>query len=119
MVSTLILSIIILLALVIGWHLIFPILGGVIAITAIAWLVIVGSIVAFCIAIMFLFVLTGTGIFVLGIFALIWMVVAVVLFPVLFPLLIPLFIMFLFISLLRRRQTTVVPDSKKKKRINK
>lgn len=111
MLGTLILSIVILIALVVGWHLIFPILGGVIAITATAWIFIVGSIAAFCIAILLLFIFTGVGIFVLGIFALIWTVIAVVLFPFLFPILIPLFIIFLFISLLRRKQTT----SEKKK----
>lgn len=108
MIGTLILTIIILLALVIGWHLIFPILGGVIAITATAWLVIVASIVAFCIAILLLFILTGAGIFILAIFALIWIIVAVVLFPILFPILVPLFILFLFISYLRRRQTPTI-----------
>lgn len=112
MIGTLILSIAILLALVIGWHLIFPILGGVIAITSIAWLVIVGSITAFCIAILLLFVFTGVGIFVLGIFVLIWIVIAVVLFPFLFPILIPIFIIFLFISVLRRRQS-IGSDKKK------
>lgn len=107
MIGTLILTIVILLALVIGWHLIFPILGGVIAITATAWLVIIGSIVAFCIGILLLFILTGAGIFVLAIFVLIGMIIAVVLFPILFPILIPLFILFLFISYLRRRQTSI------------
>lgn len=104
MIGTLIISIIILLGLVIGWHLIFPILGGAIAITATAWLFIVGSIAAFCIGILLLFVFTGVGILVLAVLALGWTVLAVVLFPILFPILIPLFIIFMFISVLRRRQ---------------
>lgn len=104
MLATLFIAIIILLGLVVGWHLIFPILGGVIAITTLAWLVIVGSICAFCIGILFLFVLTGTGIIVLSVIALVWLVVAIVFFPILFPLLLPLFIIFLFISYIRRKQ---------------
>jgi hypothetical protein len=102
--GALIFTIALIIVLVVGWHLIFPILGGVIAISAIAWLFIVGSIIAFSIGILLLFFITGVGIFVLAVIALIWTVIAIILFPILFPILIPLFIIFLFISRLRRRQ---------------
>ena len=103
MLATLIMSILILLVLVVGWHLLFPLMGGVIAITATAWLVIVGSIAAFCIGILLLFIFTGVGIFIMGLLALIGTVVAIVLFPILFPILLPLFVVFLFVSYIRRR----------------
>lgn len=104
MAGILTIAIIILLACVIGWHAIFLTLGGVIAVGAMVWLFLVGSIVAFCIAIFLVFVLGSAGIFAIGILALIWTVLAIVLFPILFPLLMPLFILLLFISLWRRRQ---------------
>lgn len=103
MLGTLIISILILLALVIGWHLLFPLMGGVIAITAAAWFVIVGSIAAFCIGILLLFVFTGIGIFIMGLLALIGTIAAIIFFPLLFPILLPLFIVFLFVSYIRRR----------------
>lgn len=104
MLGTLLLTIVLLLALVIGWHVLFPVLGGVIAITATAWVFIVGSILAFCIAILLVFLFTGIGIFILSLLVLVWTVLSIVLFPILFPILIPLFIIFMFISYWRRKQ---------------
>lgn len=104
MFGSFLLIILLLLAVIVGWHIIFPILGGVIAISAIVWFLIVGSILAFCFAIMLLFVLTGTGVFVLAFLALVWTVLAIVLFPILFPILLPLFVLILIISYFRRKQ---------------
>jgi hypothetical protein len=112
MLGTLVISILILLALVIGWHLLFPLMGGVIAITATVWFVIVGSIVAFCIGILLLFVFTGVGIFLLGLLALIGTIAAIVLFPILFPILLPLFVVFLFVSYVRRRHQDRITNKK-------
>lgn len=92
----------IILALVIGWHLIFPIMGGVIAITATIWFALLASIVVFCIAVMMLFALTGFGIVAICVFFAVWTGVAVVLFPVIFPILLPLFIIFLFVAIYRK-----------------
>ncbi len=97
--------ILLLLAVIVGWHLIFPILGGIIAITAAAWFLIVGSILAFCFAVMLLLILSGTGIFVLAFIALIWTILAILLFPILFPILLPLFVLILVVSYFRRKQT--------------
>lgn len=104
MLGTLLLTILIIIALVVGWHIIFPLIGGAIALTAGAWFIVVGAITAICIATLLLFIFTGVGIFILGLFVLIGTVLAVVFIPILFPILIPLFILFLFISLFRRRQ---------------
>ncbi len=94
----------VLIALVIGWHLAFFLLGGIIAVTAATWGIIVASVVGFCAAILAIFVVTGIGIFVLGSLAAVWTIIAIILFPILFPILAPLFIILLFIAYFRRKQ---------------
>ncbi len=91
-------------ALVLGWHIIFPIIGGAIVLTAFVWFFMLGAILLFGIATMLLFIFTRTGVILLAgvLFAL--YVVSVILIPVLFPILIPLLIIFLVISLMRNRK---------------
>ncbi len=103
------LTLMIVLVLVIGSHLFFPTLaaviaGGIIAFTAQAWAILVASVVIFCVAVMLLFILTGTGFLILGIGAFVWTLLAIILFPVIFPIIVPLFIIFLFLSYFFRRQ---------------
>lgn len=92
------------LAFIIGWHLLFPIVGGIIAFTALAWGILLASIVIFCVAILLVFIFTGTGVFVLGVFAFVWMILAVIFFPIIFPVILPLFILFLLVSYFHRRK---------------
>lgn len=96
--------------LIIGWHVIFPLLlGGAVVITAGIWLIIVGSIFAFCIAIPLLFLFTSGGAIILALVLLAWTIIGIVLFPILFPILLPLFIIFLFITYYRRKQLPPPP----------
>ena len=88
---------------VIGWHLFFPILGGVIAITATVWVALLTVVIAFAVGTLFLFIATGIGIFILGGFGVIAAILAIIFFPVLFPILLPLLVVFLFISFFRRK----------------
>jgi len=104
MAIVLIWAIILVLALVIGWHLAVAILGGIIVIAAAPWLFMITSIVAFSIGILLLFLFSGVGILILLGLGLIWFLLAVILFPIMFPILIPLFIIMLFISYMRRKQ---------------
>lgn len=97
-------AIVIILVLVIGWHFLLPLLGLSIALTAGVWSVIVGTVTALCIAILLFFVFTGVGIFILGLLAFIWGIVAIILFPIIFPIVVPLLIILLFISFLKRRR---------------
>lgn len=97
------LLVIVVLAFVLGWHLFIPIIGGIVAFTVTAWAWLVATVIALCVAIMLAFIFTGTGIFVLGILAFIWTVLAIIFFPVLFPIIAPIFLIFLFISYMRRR----------------
>lgn len=86
------------------WHLLVAILGGSFILGTAAWGVVVGSVFALCVGILLLFILTGVGIIILGLFAALWTIVAIVLFPVLFPILAPLFIIFLVISYMCRKK---------------
>ena len=83
---------------VISWHVFMALVGGALIIGTTAWGVVVGTVFALCVGILLLFLFTGIGILLLGLFAAIWTIVAIVLFPVLFPILAPIFIIFLVIS---------------------
>lgn len=101
MLTAIVVTLIALLAIILGWHWLFI---GAVAITAAVWGVVVTSVIVLSVAILLLFVLTGASIFIIGGIAFIWTVLAIVLFPVLFPVLAPLFIIFLFVSYIRRRK---------------
>ena len=107
MLRALLITLLIIFAVIIGWHVFFPILGGLIAISAIIWLILLGGIGAFCIAVSLLFILGSGGAIVLGIIFGIWTIIAIALFPVIFPILLPLFIIFLFINYARKRSRNV------------
>lgn len=95
-------AILLILLLVIGWHLLIPVLGLTLAFTGALWGVIVASIAALIICIILIFVITGFGVFIIGGLAVIWTVVAIILFPVIFPLLVPILILLLLIGFLFR-----------------
>ncbi len=103
MLNALLATILIIILLVLGWHIIFPLMGGVIAVSAMAWLFIVASVVIFAIVTLLVFALGGFWIFGIGLIFAIWTIVAIVLFPILFPILLPLFIIFAFVSIFRRK----------------
>lgn len=96
---------IIILVLVVGSHLLLPLFGVVVAMTAIAWAFLVGTIVLFSLGVLLFFLLPWIAILVLCVFAFVWLVVAIALFPFLFPILAPIFIIFLFVAFMRRRST--------------
>ena len=109
MLRIVIFALIVMFAAVISWHLFMALVGGAFIIGTAAWGVVVGAVFALCICILLLFMVTGIGILLLGLFAAIWTIVAIVLFPVLFPILLPLFIIFLVISYLCRKKETKAP----------
>jgi hypothetical protein len=101
MLSTIAVILIILLAIILGWHWLF---AGAVVITSMAWGFAITSVVLLCVGVLLVFILAGTGIFVVALVALLWTVLSIVFFPILFPLLIPLFIIFLFVSYSRAKQ---------------
>ncbi len=103
MLKAIAISLLVLFALVLAWHLVFPIAGGVIALTSGIWSFIVASIVMICATIFMLFLFTGLGILLLGLFVFFWIVIGIALFPILFPILVPLLILFAFILFIRKR----------------
>lgn len=93
-----------LLAIFFFWHFFVFILGSAIAITATIWGFLVASVVVLSICILLLFILTGVGVFIVGISAFVWTLIALVLFPVLFPVIAPIFIIFLFLFFCLRKK---------------
>jgi len=85
------------LALIGLWHVFFPLLGAAIGITVTLWVFIFGSVIAFCVAILLLFVITGVGLLFLGMGAIAWAVMAILLFPFLFPIIVPLLLVVCFL----------------------
>jgi hypothetical protein len=104
MIKALLLTLFLIFVLLLGWNFFFPLLGGVILITAVVWSLAIASITVFCLALLLIFIFTGLGATVLGIILAIWTIIAILLFPVLFPILLPLFIVFLFVSYVLRKK---------------
>jgi len=90
---------------VIGWHFIFGLLGGVLVIGATGILMAIASIVIFCVAMLFSlsFPAAVMALVIGGVFAL-WTLTAIILAPVLFPIVLPLFIIFAFLSVKQRQK---------------
>lgn len=97
-------ALIIMLLLILGGHIALAILGGAITISLTVWGLLVASVFFFCVSILLFFILTWTGVLVLGSIAAVWTVLAIFLFPVLLPVLLPLFLILFFASYIRRKQ---------------
>lgn len=95
------LALIIVLAVILGWHWLFV---GAVAVTATVWAIVIASVILFCVAILALFILTGLSILAVGFIGVIWTILGILLFPVLFPVLVPLLIILLFISYIRKNR---------------
>lgn len=102
--TTILITLIVMLILVVAGHIILPLLGISIAITAGIWSIASATIVLLCVATLLFFVFTGIGVLALGLFAFIWTIGAIVLFPLLFPILIPLLLLMLMIGLIARKR---------------
>lgn len=98
------LAILALIILMVGWHIIFPLLGGVLMITAGVWLMLMIAMGIFAISFILLFVMAPIGILFLGLPLLVLALVFIILVPVLFPIIIPLVIIFWVISYFRHRE---------------
>lgn len=96
-------AIVIIIVLVIGWHVLFPMLGIAVAITATAWALIVATVTLFSLAVLLFFLLPGIIIFIVCVLGFVWLLVSLVLFPFLFPFLIPLFVLLLFSAYVMRK----------------
>lgn len=102
--TTILITLLAMLILVVAGHIILPLFGITIAITAGVWSVAIATVVLLCVATLLFFVFTGIGIFVLGIFAFVWTIGAIVLFPLLFPILVPVLLLMLMIGLIARKR---------------
>ncbi|MBT8046299.1 MAG: hypothetical protein KJN67_03940 [Pontiella sp.] len=66
------------------------------------WGFLIATVTLWCAAIVMAFVLAGVGLLIVGLFLLIGLVLATLLFPFLLPLLFPLFIVWLFVAGVRK-----------------
>ena len=102
--KTILITLLVMLALVGAFHILMPLLGITLAITASIWSIAIVTIVMLCVAALLFFILTGVGAFVLGIFVFVWTVLAIILFPLLFPILIPVLLLMFVIGLITRKK---------------
>lgn len=107
--KVLLLAIILILLCVVGFHLLLPLLGIAIIMSGAAWGIIVATVTIFTIVALLFFILPGILIALLSLFALGWVILAIVLFPFLFPLVLPVFIILLFIAYISRRNRQPIP----------
>jgi len=101
----LLIALIAMVVLLVAWHLVFPIIGVAIVISAAAWVVIMATIVFVAIAVLLFYIFTGIGILILCGLSAFWIILAIALFPFIFPLLIPLLILLIFMAFVRRRKS--------------
>lgn len=83
---------------IVGWHFIFALLGGVLIIGAAGIFIAIASIAIFCVSLLICLSLPGTIALAIGVIFAIWTIVAIILAPILFPIVLPLFIIFAFIA---------------------
>ncbi len=88
---------------VLGWHFIFALFGGVLIIGAAGIFIAITSIVLFCVAVLIVLTLPGSVALVLGAVFAIWTITAIILAPILFPIVLPLFIIFAALAIRQRK----------------
>lgn len=93
-------------ALIIAWHIVFPLLGMSIGITADVLAIAIGAIIMICVTSLLFFVFTGIGIIIFGVVVFIFALLASLLFPLLFPIIMPMLLVMLVIWLLVSRKPT-------------
>ena len=94
----------ILLLLIIGGHIALTLFTGAVMISFIVWGFLVASVFFFSLSILLLYILTWDGALIICAIAVIWTIVAIILFPILLPILLPLLIILFFVSYIRRKQ---------------
>ncbi len=107
-------SVLAVISLMIGWHILFPIIGGAIIITSGIWFFILVAIVLFGLAIMLLVALVRVSILMLTLPLVLLTIIGVLLFPVLFPILVPMLLIFIVIAILRNANKKRVTHDKHK-----
>ena len=102
------LLIVLILLVIVGWHLIFPLLGGVFIIGAAGILMAIVSIVLFCIALLISLSLPGAVALAIGAIFALWTIIAIILAPILFPIVFPLFIIYAFLAARQRKKSPYI-----------
>lgn len=105
MFRSLAIALLVLLLLIIGGHITLALFTGAAVVGFGVWGLLVASVFFFSLSILLLFILTWAGAVIIGVIAVIWTIVAIILFPILLPVLLPLLIILFFVSYIRRKQT--------------
>jgi hypothetical protein len=101
------LLIFLILLIIVGWHFLFALLGGVLIIGAVGIIIAIASVAMFCVAVLITLSIPGAlGLAIGSIFA-VWTIVAIILAPILFPILLPLFIIFAVLAHRQRKNQPI------------
>lgn len=100
--KVILITLLVMLALVLIWQVLLPVLGISMAISAGLIGILVATVVLICVSALLFLVFSGIGIFIFSGFVFFWTIVAIVLFPLLFPILIPLLLLMFVIGYLAR-----------------
>jgi len=97
-------TLLVILAIVLGFHILLPLLGIAIVISATMWGIAISAIVLISIAILLFFLISGIAVIFTSIGAAFFVVVAIIAFPLLLPILAPLLLLMLAVALLMKRR---------------
>ena len=103
--KALIIALVVMLILLVGWHLIVPVLGIAVALTAAVWGMVIATVVLFVVGALLFYIFSSIGIVVICTLGFIWFLGALIAFPFLFPFLVPLLILLLFIGFVRKKES--------------
>lgn len=96
---------------IIGYYIFSLFTGFALGMAAAAWGITVATIALFTIAVLLFFILPGILIILVSLFALGWLILAIILFPFLFPLIMPIFIILICIAYIIRRKRSNNSDT--------
>ena len=99
------LLILLILLLIVGWHFVFALLGGVLIIGATGIFIAIASIMMFCVAVLVSLSLPVAVVLTMGGIFAIWTIVAIILAPILFPIVLPLFIIYAILAIKHKKNT--------------
>ena len=102
------LLIVLILLVIVGWHFIFALLGGVLIISAVGIFIAIASIIMFCMAVLGSLFLSGAVALAIGAIFALWTIIAIILAPILFPIVFPLFIIYAFLAARQRKKSPYI-----------
>jgi hypothetical protein len=97
-------TLLVILAIVVGFHILLPLLGITIAISAAMWGFAISAIVVISVAILLFFLMTGLALFFIALLAAIFVLVGIIVFPLLIPVLAPLLLLMVAVAVMIKKR---------------